>query len=118
MNLIPGKVDNSNGAATFAGFGIDYTLPEAYADVSSGDYTLGVRPEHMVVGSQSPAFSCDVQLVEPLGKDTLLYFEHGAERPTIAIVEASDRFKAGERLNVTFDPARVYLFEPDGTRVR
>ena len=111
-------MENSNGAAAFTGFGIDYTLPEAYAGVSSGDYTLGVRPEHMVVGSEIAAFSCNIQLVEPLGKDTLLYFEHGAERPTIAVVEASGRFKAGERLNVTFDPSRVYLFEPDGTRVR
>ena len=118
MNLIPGTVEGSNGATSFSGAGIEFKLPGAYSGVSSGEYTLGVRPEHVVVGSQEAAFSCNVQLVEPLGKDTLLYFEHGAERPTIAVVEASDRFKAGERLNVTFDPARVYLFEPDGTRVR
>ena len=120
MNLISGKVDNSNGAPAFTGYGIDFTLPEAYAGVSSGDYTLGVRPEHILVdgADEDAAFSCDIQLVEPLGKDTLLYFEHGAERPTIAVVEASDRFKEGEQLNITFDPARVYLFEPDGKRVR
>ncbi len=118
MNLIAGKVEGSNGAAAFSGAGIEFKLPDAYAGVSAGDYTLGVRPEHIVVGSQDAAFSCDIQLVEPLGKDTLLYFEHGAERPTIAVIEASDRFKEGERLNVTFDPAHVYLFEPDGKRVR
>ncbi|MYE13592.1 MAG: ABC transporter ATP-binding protein, partial [Gammaproteobacteria bacterium] len=118
MNLISGTVDNSNGAAAFSGAGIEFKLPDAYAGVSSGDYTLGVRPEHVVVGSQEAAFSCDVQLVEPLGKDTLLYFEHGAERPTIAVIEASGRFKAGERLNVTFDSEHIYLFEPDGKRVR
>ena len=118
MNLIAGKVEGSNGAAAFSGAGIEFKLPDPYAGVSSGDYTLGVRPEHIVVGSQDAAFSCDIQLVEPLGKDTLLYFEHGAERPTIAVIEASDRFKEGERLNVTFDPAHVYLFEPDGKRVR
>ena len=118
MNLIAGTVEGSNGAAAFSGAGIEFNLPDAYAGVASGDYTLGVRPEHVIVGSQEAAISCDVQLVEPLGKDTLLYFEHGAERPTIAIVEASDRFKAGEQLNVTFDSRHVYLFEPDGTRVR
>ncbi len=118
MNLIAGKVENANGGPAFAGSGVNFTLPDPYADLPSGDYTLGVRPEHVLVGEgDGAAFSCDVQLVEPLGKDTLLYFDHGAERPTIAVVEASDRFKAGERLHVAFDPARVYLFDSGGKRV-
>ena len=117
MNLIAGRVENFNGGAAFTGAGVDFRLPDAYGGVSPGDYTLGVRPEHVQVGGEGGAFSCDVQLVEPLGKDTLLYFDHGAERPTIAVVEASGRFKAGERLDVTFDPARVYLFDSAGERV-
>ncbi len=121
MNLIPGRVESANGAdAVFTGGGesVRFVLPAVYADVSPGEYTLGVRPEHVLVGAENGAFSCDVQLVEPLGKDTLLYFDHGAERPTIAVVEASDRFRAGERLGVGFDPGHVYLFAPDGRRVR
>ncbi len=120
MNLIAGRVENANGGGpVFTGEDarVDFALPDAYAGVSSGAYTLGVRPEHVLVGIESAAFSCDVQLVEPLGKDTLLYFDHGADRPTIAVVEASERFKAGERINVGFDPSRVYLFDSDGKRV-
>ncbi|MGH7313407.1 MAG: hypothetical protein ACREJV_09555 [Candidatus Rokuibacteriota bacterium] len=52
-----------------------------------------------------------------MGKDTLLYFEHGAERPTIAIVEGASAYRAGDTLGVTFDADRVYLFDVAGRRV-
>ncbi|MEE9239918.1 MAG: TOBE domain-containing protein, partial [bacterium] len=60
----------------------------------------------------------EIGLVEPLGKDTLLYFEHGAERPTIAVVEGSNRFSAGDRMGLTIPPGALYLFDTEGKRVR
>lgn len=118
MNLIPGTVRRSDGGASFEGPGLALALPPAFAGVPEGPCTLGTRPEHLRVGAENGTFRCKVSLVEPLGKDTLLYFEHGAERPTIAIVEGSSPWAAGELLGITFDPERAYLFDAAGRRVR
>lgn len=118
MNLIPGTVRRSGGGTSFEGPGFTLALPPALAGVPEGTFTLGVRPEHLRVGAGNGTFRCKVSLVEPLGKDTLLYFEHGAERPTIAIVEGSSPWVAGEQPGITFEPGRVYLFDAAGRRVR
>ncbi len=58
------------------------------------------------------------KLVEPLGKDTLIYFEHGAERPIIAIAEGASAYGVGDALGVSFDADRIYLFDAAGRRLR
>ncbi|MBI1724236.1 MAG: ABC transporter ATP-binding protein [Candidatus Tectomicrobia bacterium] len=118
MNLLPGRIRRAGGGAAFEGPGFTLALPPAFAGAPEGPGTVGIRPEHLRIGAQDGTFRCTVKLVEPLGKDTLLYFEHGAERPTIAIVEGSSPYRAGELLGVTFDPERIYLFDAAGSRVR
>jgi hypothetical protein len=60
-----------------------------------------------------------VRLVEPLGRDTLLYFDAGAERPFVAVSEglAMADISVGARVALTFDPRRLYLFGADGKRI-
>jgi hypothetical protein len=60
-----------------------------------------------------------VRLVEPLGKDTLLYFEDGTPRAFIAVSEGLEMAEVnpGARLALSFDPDRMYLFGDDGRRV-
>lgn len=118
MNLHPGRIRRAGGGACFDGPGFTLALPPALAGAPEGPCTLGIRPEHLKIGAQDGTFRCPVKLVEPLGKDTLLYFEHGAERPTIAIVEGASRHREGEQLGITFDPEHIYLFDAAGRRVR
>jgi ABC-type sugar transport system ATPase subunit len=118
MNLLPGRLRSEAGQALFEGPGFTLALPPRFADAPPARYTLGARPEHLCVNAGAGTFRCRAKLVEPLGKDTLLYFEHGAERPTIAIVEATSAYRTGDELGVTFDPDRIYLFDAEGRRVR
>ena len=69
---------------------------------------------------ESGANQPPLRLVEPLGKDTLLYFDDGTERAFVAISEglALAELKAGTPVSLEFDPARLYLFGPDGRRLR
>ncbi len=120
MNLIAGNVKN----ATFEGAGISVNFSDGFSGITEGAYTLGVRPEHLEVspigsGENAFALECDIGLVEPLGKDTLLYFDHNAERPTIAVVDGSDSgHKAGDRMGLSIPAEALYLFDSDGQRVR
>ena len=120
MNLIRGEVKN-NGGPVFEGAGMTVPLPGGYSGAVGG-CTLGMRPEHIEISpagsGDGAALECEVDLVEPLGKDTLIYFDHGADQPTIAIVGGTDSYEAGNRLGLTIPAEALYLFDTEGKRVR
>jgi hypothetical protein len=60
-----------------------------------------------------------VRLVEPLGRDTLHYFDAGTERAFIAVSKGLDMadVKVGTRMALSLDPRRLYLFGADGSRL-
>jgi len=120
MNLISGEIVQAGGAARFRSRRFDIPLPGQWS-VQTGRATLGIRPEHVGVrrdgGGGNAALP--VRLVEPLGKDTLLYFDDGTPRAFIAVSEGLDmaEMKPGEPVALSFDPARLFLFGEDGRRL-
>ena len=120
MNLVAGTVVQEGGAARFRAPRLDIALPGHLA-AQPGPATLGVRPEHVgVKRGEGGDTALPVRLVEPLGKDTLLYFEDGTPRALIAVSDSLElaETEPGTKLALTFDPARLYLFSEDGKRVR
>jgi hypothetical protein len=59
----------------------------------------------------------ELRLVEPLGKETLLYFDYGGDQSLIAVAEGTREFQTGDRLGLMYDPKRLYLFDADGKRI-
>lgn len=118
MNLIPGAIEATAQGVRFRGPRFAFELPSECAHLAPGAATIGLRPEHLSVQPGGGAFQAQVRLVEPLGKETLLYFDYGGDKPLIAIVEGTREFYTGEPLGLTFDPKRLYLFGADGRRLR
>ncbi|MBI3128491.1 MAG: ABC transporter ATP-binding protein [Candidatus Tectomicrobia bacterium] len=118
MNLIGGQVSHEGGRARFEAPGLAVELPPALARAAAGETTLGIRPEHLEISGNGGVFRGEVRLVEPLGKDTLLYFDRGGDQPLIAVVEGTRSYREGDVLNLSVDPGRLYLFGWDGKRVR
>ncbi len=61
-----------------------------------------------------------MRLVEPLGRDTLLYFDAGTDRAFVAVSEGLGMadVKVGARiLRFRSIPRRLYLFGADGKRI-
>jgi ABC-type sugar transport system ATPase subunit len=120
MNLIAGEIMQAGGAARFRSPRFDVALPEHLEAAQAGRATLGIRPEHVGVHLRGKG-DCElsVRLVEPLGKDTLLYFDDGTERAFIAVSEGLEMadVKSGARIALSFDPRRLYLFSTDGKRI-
>ncbi len=78
---------------------------------------LGVRPEHLEPCAESDAaFVATVDLVEPLGADTLA---HGAVEGTRIVVRLSGAQRVSEgRLPLRFDPAQRHYFDAgSGARI-
>jgi ABC-type sugar transport system ATPase subunit len=118
MNLIPGVVEKTSEAVRFRSVRFALDLPPALAHAAPGPATLGLRPEHLSLQPYDNAFKAEVRLVEPLGKETLLYCDYGGDKSLIAIVEGTQRFQTGEQLELACDPRRLYLFGADGKRIR
>jgi ABC-type sugar transport system ATPase subunit len=120
MNLVAGELSHANGGARFRTPKFDVALPEAFARAAPGAATLGIRPEHlgMHIGGDG-VNRLPLRLVEPLGKDTLLYFDDGTERAFVAVSEglAHAELKPGTPISLEFDPGRLYVFGADGRRV-
>jgi lactose/L-arabinose transport system ATP-binding protein len=123
MNLIAGEIAGDNGTPAFRSPSVSIALPEGFRDAPPGPATLGVRPEHLRSQRDGAGDAADldlpVRLVEPLGKDTLLYFDIGTERPLIAVSEglAMAEMEAGDRVALTLTRDRLYLFGGDGRRI-
>jgi sn-glycerol 3-phosphate transport system ATP-binding protein len=76
---------------------------------------LGVRPEHLEPCTESEAMlKVDVDLIEPLGSDTLVYGHLGANgagaRVAVRLHESVDA-RTG-RLSVRYAPSRAHYFDP------
>ena len=72
---------------------------------------LGIRPEHFEVAPHDPnAIAVTVELVEPLGSDTLIHFKL-AEVDAIARVSPDLRPKPGDRLSLSPVAGKAHLFQ-------
>jgi ABC-type sugar transport system ATPase subunit len=122
MNLIAGEVAGENGRPCFRSKHFSIPLPEPLTEASAGSVTLGIRPEHVQVrrdGAGAADIDLPIRLVEPLGKDTLLYFDLGSERPFVVVSEGLGlaEMDAGDRVGLSLIRDRLFLFGPDGRRI-
>ncbi|MEY1554489.1 ABC transporter ATP-binding protein [Yoonia sp. R2331] len=75
---------------------------------------IGIRPEHVITGelvAGAPLrFQVTVDLVEPMGSDTLVYAKLGAHTFRIRM-DGQARVAVGETLEIGIDPSRASLFD-------
>jgi ABC-type sugar transport system ATPase subunit len=120
MNLLPGTVAADGDHLRFRTGPFDVPLPGRFKSVTPGPATLGIRPEHVRVANNGGAqIALPVRLVEPLGKDTLLYFDGGVERAFVAVAEglSMSEVPVGARLGLMLDEANLHLFDRSGRRI-
>ena len=79
---------------------------------------FGIRPEAihdsltMASPGSGPTAEVRVEVSEPMGSETLLYLDTG-KTSFIARVNPTDRFDAGQKVQVTFDLTHAHLFDPE-----
>jgi ABC-type sugar transport system ATPase subunit len=120
MNLLAGEVVKENGTTRFRSARFDLALRDGLENANAGAATLGIRPEHVGASAGGTGtIELPVRLVEPLGRDTLLYFDAGSDRAFVAVSEGLGMadVKVGANIALSFDPRRLYLFGADGKRI-
>jgi ABC-type sugar transport system ATPase subunit len=131
MNLIPAVLDGSADcgvrgadAEGMMRFRIDSESIVLRVDPAVGrlppdsSVTLGIRPRSVeLVGEpQSDSLSADVDLVEPMGAETLLHVV-GPGRELRIVVDQHVAAHVGERLHLRFKPGQTHVFGSDERRV-
>ncbi len=107
-----------SGVRLKGGTSFDFPVDRSAAVSTTADaaVVLGVRPEHMqIVPSGAPGLKVEVGVVEPLGSDTLVYFDRDETR-YVARVSPDTHVQPGDEVTLGFDMAKAHLFDPkDGS---
>jgi multiple sugar transport system ATP-binding protein len=83
-----------------------------------GIATLGIRPEHLRIGKEGEGWPGTVSVAEHLGSDTFLYVDAGKLGMLTARCIGEFNLKAGDRVWLLPDPARLHRFDKEGAVVR
>ena len=112
MNLIAGRLNGAD-PPRFQAADLDLELPATATSGASTarDVCLGVRSEHVRLGSRGVAGR--VQLTEPLGDETLVFFEYGGPSQLVAKYRGERTFRVGEDVAFDFDPRGVLVFDAE-----
>jgi multiple sugar transport system ATP-binding protein len=119
MNLVAARLDNANGMVVVtlgseASFVVPPAHAAAYRDWIGRDVIFGLRPEHLAwTGANVDATTVEVtaSLVEPLGADTLVFFEISGLEMVARLPPQAAR-QTGDRVRLRPDLRQMHLFDP------
>ena len=97
--------------------GVAVPLPEDFtppAGVADRPLTLGVRPEHLTPDPGSP-LRAPVQVIEPLGNETLLYLKVG-DAPVTVRVNGHPDAAVDRPLGLRLQAGRIHCFDAESGR--
>ena len=119
MNFLPGVLESADEARARVRLDAGGALLEACVDARAllpgAPVTLGVRPEHLLLGHAGQGLERQLRWQERLGDATYLYFEGGGEQDHW-VLKADGRtdLPVGSRLGLTLPPQALHLFDRQG----
>ena len=114
MNILHGTAIERRGE-TLVDCG-SFTVPVTLSDYA-GQVYLGVRPEHVAVcGADQGVGNAQVQVVEPLGAETLVHLDAGAQG-LIARLPGLVEVRAGDQVGFRLDQHHLHLFDAAEARL-
>jgi len=114
MNFIDVSVDATGDGIRLGNNAFEIEMSQEFAE-SSPDVdrtTLGIRPEDIEVQSDSDrqTVTVEVDVVEPLGREQILYFNLG-DKTFTASTSGYAQVEAGQEITVMFPESRLHLFD-------
>jgi multiple sugar transport system ATP-binding protein len=115
MNFINGRLENTSEGSSFLAGDRRLSLsgyPFAVAPVQGQEVVLGIRPEHFEISRTGiwPGFRVDI--VEPMGADTVIWCSDGLGSIQVRTT-GSRKAVPGDNLTLNVDPSQVSLFAAD-----
>jgi glycerol transport system ATP-binding protein len=107
---------DKRGGALHAGSADALDAGGALAALPDGTYRVGFRPNHLSLDRFEDGrlvFAARVAVTEITGSETFVHLDHEGER-WVGQIHGVRALPAGEMLQVSVDPAHVYVFAEDG----
>jgi multiple sugar transport system ATP-binding protein len=107
MNFLKGEARNH----AYHTDGLSFELPSALK-TGNVPLTLGLRPEEIRINAQGAGtgVDADVDVVEPLGNEMLVYARFGSHRVVVR-TEPNSAIVPDQTLRLSFDPAKAHYFD-------
>jgi len=99
MNLLPGLLENQQ---------ITVGNKRFPAPAGSGNATLGVRPEHLILSEDGLPMT--VKVVEPTGSETMVFLDY-AGQDVVAVFRERHEFSAGQTIHLLPDESQLHVFD-------
>lgn len=118
MNFLPGTA-RRHGADTLVELADGSNLPapvHSKGVVDGQRVVYGVRPEHLVIGSEGKGINTVVTVVEPTGAETEVHSSFG-DTEVVSIFRERHDFAAGDTVFLSPDRQRAHLFDAETERV-
>jgi multiple sugar transport system ATP-binding protein len=115
MNFVRGSIVGHGAAARFQAPGLAVPLLgyDAVSPLADGrPVELGIRPEHIVAGDATGALPLQVEMVEPMGSETLVWCRLG-EIPLSVLMGGESTVRAGETFEASLPGHRLNLFDAE-----
>jgi sn-glycerol 3-phosphate transport system ATP-binding protein len=116
MNFLPAALAEGGTAARLKAGATIAFADGVHPGADGTPLTIGIRPEHVQAGTGPGSLALKVDLVEPLGAESLI---HGAlpsgEAFTVRMSDCAPL--AGSVLPVVLPPASLHVFDAEGRRI-
>ncbi|MDI3341492.1 MAG: sn-glycerol-3-phosphate ABC transporter ATP-binding protein UgpC [Sphaerobacter sp.] len=126
MNVFPAEVTTSPEGVRVVAADVRLTLPPECGarlrEWAGKPILLGIRPEHFHVVTDPERVApgrvvrLPVELVEPLGAETLLHVRGPAEQTLVARVDPEFQPARGEAVTLAVEVEQIHAFDPDSQR--
>jgi multiple sugar transport system ATP-binding protein len=117
MNFVTGRMANGGETLTLEGdpnatpLALGAERGRSYSALANKAVVVGIRAEHFAVAAPGqPRLLVQIDVIEPLGSDTLVYFKLGSA-DMVARVPPSTRVVQGERLALSIDASQIHVFD-------
>jgi multiple sugar transport system ATP-binding protein len=108
MNFQTGAIERADGGMRFRSGGFE--LPVAATAQSETEVELGIRPEHILVDDGGGDMPATVEMVEPMGAETLVWTSV-AGLPFSVRVDQRRRLSVGQKIGLRFPSEAIHLFD-------
>ena len=111
MNFLNAKFDKSNQNLIIGKRHINISKYENINDLTDDQQVVfGIRPENIIIDKNENSILCKVELVEPMGADTLVWTS--IEGTPISIrLEGSSNYNLNDEINISFDINKSSIFD-------
>ncbi|MBK1876649.1 ABC transporter ATP-binding protein [Pelagicoccus mobilis] len=124
MNLLHGKIENTNGSLFFQAndsplrVKLNNRLAESASGYAGKSIVFGIRPENIHSAQKLDTFDQEqsaevsIDVAEPMGNETILYLSSG-QQSLIGRVSSDTPNKINQSLTVWLDLEKAHLFDPE-----